>query len=154
MKISEEIIDFDKTIGPWLGKTMKMVDYHLQEAFTAAGLDISKEQMIVLKKLSKLDGLPQNELASLTFRDKSSMARLLTKMEKKHYITRVQSQLDKRINKVYLTDTGRTIFENTRPVIKGVLDVMEKGISADEKLAIIAVLKKVQSNFEVESASL
>ena len=154
MNMNEEVIDFDKSIGPWLGKTLKMVDYHLQEAFNEAGLDISKEQMIVLKRLHKEDGLPQNDLATQTFRDKSSLTRLLATMEKKEYIIRVQSQNDKRINKVYLTEKGRTIFKNTRPVIKKVLDIMENGISGEEKLAIIEVLKKVQLNFEVQNASL
>jgi len=150
MNANEEIVDFDRTIGPWLGKTLKMVDYHLQEALSDAGLDITKEQMIVLKRLHKEDGLPQNELAMLTFRDKSSLARLLSKMEKKQYIVRVQSQNDKRINKVYLTEIGRAIFKNTRPVIKQTLDIMEHGISAEEKSAVIKVLKKIQINFEAE----
>jgi DNA-binding MarR family transcriptional regulator len=154
MKLEEEGIDFEKSMGPWLGRTVKMVDYHLQEAFANAKLDISKEQMIILKKLHTEDGLPQNELALLTFRDKSSLTRLLATMEKKEYVIKVQSQSDKRINKVYLTDKGRAIFKNTRPVIKKVLDIMENGISGQEKSAIIEILKKIQLNFEAQNASL
>ena len=130
-----------------------MADYHLQEAFSDAGLDITKEQMIILIKLHDQDGLPQNELAMLTFRDKSSLARLLVKMESKAYIIRIQSRSDKRINKVYLTDKGRDLYGNTKPVIKRVLDVMERGISAEEKRTIINILKKIQANFEAKAAS-
>ncbi len=154
MKSDEDVIDFDRSVGPWLGKTVKMVDYHLQEAFDTAGLDITKEQMIILKKLHDEDGLPQNELATLTFRDKSSLARLLAKMERKQLIIRIQSRRDKRINKVYLTDKGRLLFKNTRPVIKQVLSVMENGISDQEKFTMIEILKKIQINFEVKTASI
>lgn len=154
MKRDEEVIDFDSSVGPWLGKTVKLVDYHLQEAFDAAGLDITKEQMIILKKLHEEDGLPQNELATLTFRDKSSLARLLAKMERKLVVVRIQSRRDKRINKVYLTDKGRLLFKNTRPVIKQVLNVMENGISDQEKYTMIEILKKIQKNFEVKTASI
>lgn len=150
MKIKKEIIDFEKSMGPWLGKTMKMADYHMQEAFSEAGLDITKEQMIILKKLHDEDGLPQNELATLTYRDKSSLTRLLAKMEAKGYVSRIQSRRDKRINRVYLTEEGRTTFRNTRPVLKQILNVMEHGIDKEEKLAVIAVLKKIQVNFEAE----
>lgn len=154
MKWEEVAIDFEKSIGPWLGKTSKIVDYHLLEAFHQYDLDLSKEQMIVLKKLHDNDGLNQNKLAFLTFRDKSSLARLLTKMEKKKYITRRQNKDDKRINEVFLTEEGRSIFKKTRPVIKDLLDIMEHGITQEEKGQIIKILKKVQYNFTHKAAVL
>ncbi len=148
MKSIENHIDFEKSLGPWLGKTVKMVDYHLMEAFHKAELDLTKEQMVVLKKLHSQDGLNQNELAVLTYRDKSSLARLLSKMESKGYLIRKQSIEDKRINEVFLTNKGRTVYENTLPVIKDLINVMEEGISEKEKQQIINILKKVQKNFD------
>lgn len=147
MKIDHHTIDFEKSIGPWLGKTVKLVDYHMHEAFCEAKLDLTKEQMVVLKKLHIKDGLNQNELAFLTYRDKSSLARLLSKMESKNYITRKQSNEDRRSNEVFLTDTGRDVYKKTRPVIKNLIDNMECGITEEEKRQIIHILKKVQSNF-------
>ncbi len=141
------IIDFEQSIGPWIGKTTKIVDYHMQEAMCRYQLDLSKEQMIVLKKLHDQDGLNQNELAALTFRDKSSLARLLSKMEAKNYITRKQSSEDKRNNEVFLTKKGRSIFQRTRPVIKELMATMEHGLTLEEKKTIIRLLKKVQFNF-------
>ena len=82
---------------------MKMVDYHLQVAFDNYGLDMTKEQMVVLKRLHEQDGINQNELASLTYRDKSSLARLISKMESKNYIRKVQSKEDKRNNEIFIT---------------------------------------------------
>jgi len=149
MKIIEDYIDFEKSMGPWLGRTVKLVDYHMLEAFHKAELDLTKEQMVVLKKLHDTDGLNQNELAFLTYRDKSSLARLLSKMEQKNYILRKQSAEDKRINEVFLTDKGKLVYQKTRPVIKDIINAMEAGITEDEKQQIIATLKKVQKNFEL-----
>jgi len=146
MKEEDISIDFEKSVGPWLGRTVKMVDYHLQEAFQNAGLDLTKEQMVVLKKLHEQDGLNQNELAFLTFRDKSSLARLLSKMEKKQYIIRKQHIEDKRINNVFLTEHGKAIFTKTRPSVQNVIDLIENGVSASEKNQIITILKKIQTN--------
>lgn len=140
-------IDFETSIGPWLGRTVKLVDYHLQEAFAANGLDLTKEQMIVLKTLQAQDGINQNELAGLTFRDKSSLARLLSKMEGKNYIVREQSEEDKRNNEVFITSHGAAIFEKTRPVIQEIIDIMERGMHADDKTMMIENLKKIQNNF-------
>lgn len=148
VKAEELVIDFERSIGPWLGKTVKLVDYYMQEAFNKAGLDLTKEQMIVLKKLHENDGLNQNELAFLTYRDKSSLARLLSKMEQKKYILRKQDVDDKRVNNVLLTTGGRCMYEKTRPVIRGLITKMEKNITVAEKEQMIALLKKVRSNFE------
>ena len=150
VKSEEMNVDFEKSIGPWLGRTMKLVDYHMNESFANADLDLTKEQMVVLKKLSKKDGLNQNELAFLTYRDKSSLARLLLKMERKKYIRREQSADDKRAKKVFLTKTGKTIYSQTRPIIKSLIDKMEHNISFEDKERMISVLKKVQINFEPE----
>lgn len=140
--------DFETSIGPWLGRTVKLVDYHLQEAFDAHHIDLTKEQMIVLKKLHEQDGINQNELAALTFRDKSSLARLLTKMESKKYVVRLQSKEDKRNKEVFITSEGTAVFDRTRPVIQGIIDVMEHGMNADHKKLMIASLKKIQQNFQ------
>jgi DNA-binding MarR family transcriptional regulator len=148
MKIKENSIDFENSIGPWLGRTMKMLDYHMLETFQNAGLDLTKEQMVILKKLHFEDGLNQNELAFLTYRNKSSLARLLLKMENKGYIIRKQNIEDKRINEVYLTEVGRSVYKKTRPVIKEMINTMEAGITEKEKQQIINTLKKVQKNFE------
>jgi len=147
VKIDHHTIDFEKSIGPWLGKTVKLVDYHMHEAFISANLDLTKEQMIVLKKLHMTDGLNQNELAFLTYRDKSSLARLLSKMESKNYITRRQSNEDRRSNEVFLTDMGREIFIKARPVIENLITTMEYGVTEEEKQQVIHILKKIQSNF-------
>ena len=154
MKSQNNTIDFENSIGPWLGKTGKIVDYYLHEALNQNGIDLSKEQMIVLKKLHDQDGLNQHDLAYLTLRDKSTLTRLLIKMEKKKYITRKQSIEDKRVNNVYLTNLGRTVFKKTRPVIKQILDTMQQNISTEEKEQIIKVLKKIQFNFNSKVASL
>ena len=154
MKSSDTFIDFENSIGPWLGRTVKIVDYHLQEALRYNGIDLSKEQMVVLKKLHDQDGLHQNDLAFLTLRDKSSLTRLLSKMEKKKYIIRKQCKEDKRANNVYLTSLGKDIFTKTKPVIKQLLDKMQHNISKEEKDQIIKILKKIQFNFNEKETAL
>ncbi len=154
MKSVEFTFDFEQSIGPWLGRTSKMIDYYLHEAFAEAQLDLSKEQMIVLKKLHYNDGLNQNELALLTFRDKSSLARLLVKMEKKGYLKRKQSSEDKRINEVYITPVGREVLKKTRPIIQQLLQQMETDVTSSEIQQVIQILKKVQLNLTTKIASL
>ena len=135
-------IDFENSLGPWLGKTVKLIEYHLLTLFEEAGLDLTKEQMIVLKELSIKDGLCQNDLAYLTLRNKSSLTRLLTKMELKGYIIRKQSNEDKRLKHVHITLKGKEVFMLTKPIIKKIILKMERRIDVKEKNQVIKTLKK------------
>lgn len=154
VKKEETYIDFENSIGPWLGKTIKIIEYNLHELFKENGIDLTKEQMVVLKKLHEKDGLSQNELAFLVLRNKSSLTRLLLKMEKKNYITRKKSNKDKRINNVYLTDFGKSTFSKSKPIIQQLICKMEEDISTSDKQQIIKTLKKIQSNFNTKIESL
>ena len=154
MKLENEIVDFESSIAPWLGKTVKIVDYYLQEELKSQDLDLTKEQRVVLKKLHDRNGINQSELAFLTLRNKSSLTRLLGKMESKKYITRKQSLEDKRVNNVFLTNCGREVFTKTRPVIKQIINIMERKISKEEKEQAIKIMKKIQFNFTSTKASL
>lgn len=141
-------IDFENSLGPWLGKTVKLIEYHLLEMFAKANLDLTKEQMIVLKKLSYEDGLSQNDLAFLMLRNKSSLTRLLAKMERKGYITRRLNLEDKRVKQVFITPKGREIFGKTKPIIRDIIRQMEQHIGLEEKTHLIKILKKIQNNFD------
>ncbi len=154
MKSEMSNVDFENSIGPWLGKTVKILEYYLQERFNKHELDLTKEQMIVLKRLHDKDGLSQNELAFLTLRNKSSLTRLLSKMEKKNYILRKQCKEDKRINHVYITEYGEETFNRTKPALKEMIFTMEQNISDLEKEQIIKTLKKIQHNFDSNIESL
>jgi len=154
MKFEERNIDFENSIGPWLGKTVKVVDYYLQESLKGKNLDLTKEQMIVLKRLHDKNGQSQNELAFITLRNKSSLTRLLSNMEKKHYIIRKKSKNDKRINHVHLTDFGIETFKRVKPILKNMISTMEQNISASEKEQIISILKKIQYNFDSKFESI
>ena len=153
--IREEIkVDFEDSIAPWLGKTVKIVDYYLHEELLQNGLDITKEQMVVLKKLHEQDGRNQNELAFLTLRNKSTLTRLLTKMENKNYIIRRQSEEDRRVNNIFITPLGREVYLKTRPIILKIIKTMESNISQEEIDQMIGTLRKIQYNFTSQTAYL
>ena len=146
MKRAKVDIDFDNSIGPWLGKTAKIVDYHFQEELASAGLDITKEQAIILKKLYEQDGLNQNELARLTYRDKSSLARLLPTLERKGYIYRKRCPEDKRVNYIFLSDPGKKMWLKAKPVAQLIIRRMRTDLSEKEISQFIKTLKKIQGS--------
>ena len=148
MKKEQIDIEIENSIGPWLGKTAKIVGCHLHEEFERAGLDITKEQMLVLKKLDEHGDLSQNDLAELIFRDKSSLTRLLTTIERKGYIRRLRSLEDQRVNLVHLTNKGKLMWEKTKPVVLGVFQRMRSDLTVKEIDQFIETLKKIQGSLK------
>ncbi|MGB5428415.1 MAG: MarR family transcriptional regulator, partial [Eudoraea sp.] len=53
---------------------------------------------------------------------------------------------DKRVNRVFLTGTGRITFRRTRPIIVRLKEIMEKNIAEEELYQLITTLKVIQHN--------
>jgi len=139
-------MDLENTLAPWLGKTMKMIDNHIQDVFYEENIDLTKTQWVILKMLKTKDGVPQQELAFIAGRDKTSLTRLINTMERKSLVARIPSKKDKRINLVYLTKSGNSIFEKTLPIMKKFANGLQDNISEEEIKIAISVIKKVQQN--------
>ena len=65
---------------PWIGKAGKAIDYFLADVLNENGIELTKVQLILLKKLNEMDGQPQNNLAFLTNRDNASTTYILLNM--------------------------------------------------------------------------
>lgn len=116
------------------------------EEFGQLNIKVSRDQYIVLRKLSEEDGQMQNDLALATDRDKSSLTRLLTTMERKGYIQRISCPHDKRVKKVFITTYGESTIAGCLPILKRIANSSEKDIDKKEIERAIKTLKKVHLN--------
>lgn len=141
---------FDYYLMPWIGKTMKYVDYFMADNLRDQQIDLTKTQMIMLLRLEMVDGQPQHNLAYITNRDKASLARLLTTMENKNLVARIPSKEDGRVNLIYITKHGEEMLAKTKPVLKSLMNEMQAGITEKEIKTVISVFKKIQKNIHTE----
>ncbi len=137
---------FENTIIPWVGKTGKLLGCLVNSAFQENGIPLTREQWIFLMKLSDLEGIPQNDLAFITERDKASLTRLVQTLEKKGFIERKSSEVDRRMNLVFITDSGIEMYQKATPFVKNIIKVLEQGISEEEIATTIETLQKIQIN--------
>ncbi len=144
------MIDIDETMLPWIGKSMKVIDYFIMDRFAEKGIGLTKVQWLLLKILIRKNGTSQHELAFLTNRDKASLTRLITTMENKNLVARISSKTDNRKKHIYITRFGEKIFDQTMPIVGEIIDEMQKGISKEERMLTIGVLKKMMNNIKSE----
>lgn len=138
--------DLENSLLPYIGKTAKFMDFYFMDAFLENGFNLSKEQWLMLKVLHLEDGQIQNDLAFITNRSKTSLTRLITTMEKKGLVYRLNSKVDKRINHIYLSDTGKSYFAKSEPIIKKIKKELQENISKKDIEKTIEVLKQIQAN--------
>lgn len=142
-------VEIENSILPWLGRSMKLIDYHLADCFKAKGIELSKPQLIMLVILMKNNAQPQNSLAFLTNRDKASLARLVDTMEKKNLVERIPSADDKRVNLVNLTAIGKSTLAKAYPVMQQVIKAIQEDISEEDIKKVVQVLKKIVNNIKM-----
>ncbi len=142
------MVDIKLTMLPWLGISAKLMDYYFNDRFAENDIELTKVQWILLMRLKEENGQQQNNLAFITNRDKASLARLLTTMEKKNLVARIPSKEDHRVNRIYITSRGEKILKKAQPVVEKIIHDIEQSISEDEKNIIINVLKKIIHNIK------
>jgi DNA-binding MarR family transcriptional regulator len=130
------------------GKASTAIARRLQKNMKQAGIDITVEQWSVLYQLWKNDGLSQQQLCDATFRDKPSITRLVDNLEKLKLVQRVASKEDRRINQVFLTDTGKVLDEQTMKVANDTLNEALIGVPADRVDVCKEVLQIVYDNLK------
>ena len=136
---------------PWIGKTAKFIDYHIADHMKEHGIDLSKEQFIVLKYLHDQDGIIQNDLAFITNRSKTALTRLIQTMEKKNLVLRKTSMADLRVNQVFLTDFGRETWKAAYPHFRSIDNELQKGISEEALKTVRETMEKIQQNLKIRN---
>ncbi|MGY3793886.1 MarR family winged helix-turn-helix transcriptional regulator [Aquimarina sp. 433] len=138
-------IDLNAHALSWIGKIHYDFGFLVQKAFGENGLDLSKEQWSVLKRLNVNDGQSQNDLAFITHRDKTSMTRLVNTMESKDLVVRKSDENDRRVNRIFLTDYGKEVIEKVTPIMYDLIPAVQESLTEEEIENLINTLKKVKA---------
>lgn len=138
-------IDLNAHALSWIGKIHYDFGFLVQKAFSENGLDLSKEQWSVLKRLNVNDGQSQNDLAFITHRDKTSMTRLVNTMESKDLVVRKSDENDRRVNRIFLTDHGKEVIEKVTPIMYDLIPAVQESLTEEEIENLINTLKKVKA---------
>lgn len=108
----------------------------------------------VLALLVMQDGTSQKDLAYLLGIRPQSLTQALDTLEKGGFIERRQDEADKRVNRVYLTDAGRSRAAKVAEDRKQYAEGMFSMLTEEEKEQLAAILKKINTAYEEESTTL
>ncbi|WP_456462195.1 MarR family winged helix-turn-helix transcriptional regulator [Lutibacter sp.] len=152
MNFNDSESDFNKTLAPWIGRTCKIMNMYISDVFHKNNIQVTKEQWIVLKILHEdNDGIIQNDLAFITNRNKASLARLINVLEKNNLVTRKPSKEDSRKNFIFITKKGKQLFLKMKPLMLNSIEILQEGVTENEKKTFIKVMTKIQNNIQKQT---
>lgn len=152
LNFSDSESDFNKTLPPWIGRTYKVINIYISDVFHKNNIQVTKEQWIVLKILHEDNHkIIQNDLAFITNRNKASLARLINVLEKNKLVTRKPSKEDSRKNFIYITKKGEQLFLKMKPLMLRSIEIIQEGVTQNEKKIFIKVMKKIQKNIQQQT---
>ncbi len=106
--------------------------------------DIAIEQRATLEIIKFEPDVNQTKIAKLLGKDKATISRSLSSLEKKELITRVNDANNKRSNKISLTKKGEEILEATIQSITSFREGLRSEISEEEHEMFFNILDKLE----------
>jgi DNA-binding MarR family transcriptional regulator len=111
-----------------------------------AGLGLSTQKMRALAVLAVIDGPLIRELAVYAVVEQSTLSRALDQLVTDGLVRRETDAADSRATRVFITDAGRTAFEQLWPHMAATYARMFRGIPDDERRAFVGTLQKMLIN--------
>jgi len=125
-----------------LGRISHKLHLLLDKKFHSNGIDINVEQFIVLHLLRINDGVSQQEISNIIERDKTTITRLISRMETKNLLLRVPCKADKRVKNVYITNYGKEVLLSIQPLTIGVQKELEISVTENELSIFYSVMDR------------
>lgn len=128
------------------GRVSSAIARRLYREFRLINLSITPEQWTVLMALSRKDGITQQELATITFKAKPSITRLINNLEKQFLVVRFASKIDKRMNMIHITKSGLLLYQQANIAASKVMhDALNGLVDEDVKIGE-RILKQIFTN--------
>ncbi len=135
-----------KNYGLLIDRNFRLIKQNYLKTFREIGSDITTEQWVVLDILSRQDGLSQNDLATLAYKNPPTLSRILDLMVKKNWLERRRSETDGRIWEIYLTEKGEQTHREILPHVAGLRTAGWAGLSEEDFAKFKEIMDRIWEN--------
>ena len=121
----------------------------LVRAAEARDFDYGHNQIAVLYRLLHTK-LSLRELAEYTLSDKASMTRTVTLLEKKGFVKRVPSEIDRRVTHIELTPKGRVEANKAQDIRKAIAAKLNHCLTLEDRKKFSTIVNKIVDQLQLE----
>ncbi|SAK44373.1 MarR family transcriptional regulator [Caballeronia temeraria] len=137
-------IQLETSLGYYLAKARNVLVMRTDQALKP--LDLTSPQIGAILLLASGRARTPLELSRELSYDSGSMTRMLDRLEKKGFVSRARSEVDRRIVELSLTERGRDAAARLPVIGAAVLNEQLTGFSRAELNLLIAMLARIIGN--------
>ncbi len=108
-------------------------------------LGITRPQWLALVRLHRKPGASQSELADMMEIEKAPAGKIVDRMQERGLVERRPDPLDRRINRIFLTDRGQRLHETLFPISQSTVADALDDLSDAEITRLTALLARVKA---------
>ncbi len=131
----------DDSAGFLLGVTYRKMTNLFHQRLKPYG--ITSEQWIVLYCIHENHGLMQKDIAERTSKDRPTITRILDALSSKGLIKKEAGIDDRRSNRIYASDEGKALIEETADIEHRTVAEATAGLSTEEYELLIKLLNQI-----------
>lgn len=109
---------------------------------------ITSAEYAFLLHLYKNDGITQDELSSYLYIDKSATARAIKSLETKGYVVKDKDHLDKRFNRIYLTEKAKSCKDEIRQRVWHWSEFLTEDMPEQTREQVLSALEEMAAKVE------
>ena len=117
-----------------------------QARLSAAGIDITIDQWLVLKTIHESADVTLQQVGAAVFKDFASVTRIVQLLERKGLLRRKPHPNDGRRSELVLTSSGESVIRTVEPIAQANRRQALDGIDAEEVARLRALLKRITAN--------
>lgn len=110
--------------------------------------DITSTQGMFILYISQNQGVTQGELAKIAGIRPVTLGGIIDRMEAKGWVERHADKEDRRAKRIWLTDSGKSLFNSIRSSLRKVNKIAQKGIDKQRFDDAMKVLGDVRRNLQ------
>lgn len=115
------------------------------------GFSINFTQFRVLRALSQVQSVSASELARSVEHDGGALTRVLDRLQEKGYVARRPNASDRRAIEVFLTDSGRTVWDSMQECMAQINAEVFEVLSDVEQTQLFALLHRIRDRLDAKA---
>lgn len=150
------MIDYEKIPLHWVNRLSFLTRKTLSQGFEEEGLIVSAEEWAILLILWSKGEQTPTALADVTFRDRTTITRLIDQMVKKQFVVREHDEKDRRRVLIKASEKGQALKDELVPIAKSMIATATSGISSQDIETTVKTLSQMTNNLlsrEIEDKS-
>ncbi len=129
-----------------LGFQVNMTANAMKNRFNAflKPYNLTSEQYVIMKSIEENPNISPTQLADITFKDKTTITRMIDTLVKNDMLLRIPREDDRRAYKIQWSQKGETIMNEILPITESVIDKIRSQFSKQNLEIFLNTLEQLK----------